>query len=62
MSLPCKEHLTDYTAEEIDQYFEENSIAQVPNSEDPNRGSFLTILATGADKLPEKAFSDAISL
>jgi hypothetical protein len=62
MDLPSKEFLTDYTAEEIDHYFQKHGLAQVPNSEDTTRGSFLSILATGADKMPKKAFSEAISL
>jgi hypothetical protein len=62
MPLPCKTFLTDYTAEEIDLHFQEHGVAQVLNSEDPKRGSFLSILATGADKMPERAFSEAISL
>jgi hypothetical protein len=62
MPLPIKDKLTDYTAQEIDQHFAECGFAQVPNSESTDRGDFLSILATGADKLPEKAFSEKIAL
>jgi len=62
MPLPCKDKLTDYTPQEVSQHFAEYGTAQVPNCEDTNRGSYLSILANGADKLPEQAFSKAISL
>jgi hypothetical protein len=60
--LPVKNSLAAYTAEEIDQYLDANPPAQVPNSEHPDRGDYLTILANSADRLSKKAFSDAITM
>jgi len=60
--LPVKNSLAAYTVEEIDQYLDANQPAQIPNSEHPDRGDYLTILADGADRLSKKAFSDAITL
>jgi len=60
--LPVKESLADYTVEEIEKYFDAYKFPQNPNTEDPERGDYLAILNEGADILPGKAFSPAISL
>ena len=49
MSLACKDRMTDYSAEEIDQHLEESGFAQIPNKEDADRGTFHSILAGEAD-------------
>jgi hypothetical protein len=62
MTLACKERMTDYTADEIDQHLEESGFAQVPNSGDPNRGAFHSILAGEADNRNKRLSSGTISV